>query len=387
MTISALGAAKIEVDENHWVSIGAGIRTDFKTVEDSAPDGTSRSSSFNVENVRLYINGQVHEKVKFTFNTECESCVFGQDAGDAHGAGGDIDILDAIAQFEFSPGFNVWAGRMLTPADRIELNGPFYGLSWNQYTVPLLPSDQLGTAGLLGRDDGVTIWGAVDKFQYAVGLFDGVDGGPNQEDNLLFAGRVAYNFLNMESNPGYYTSSTYYGNGGDILTLAVSYQTQENGTGTAVEQGDFNATIIDALFEKVLGNGGVVTLEGEYKWFDSENSQAAQLDPTCFCVFDGEAYFITAAYLFPSQAGWGKFQPYIRYTSNNPSSSSISGLDPVTMLPVGLPDSDLTELGVNYIIKGHNLRLNFNYTTGDANLTVAPCADVDGVLFGVQIQI
>ena len=214
-----------------------------------------------------------------------------------------------------------------------------------------------------------------------------MDGGPNQEDNLLFAGRIAYNFLNMESNPGYYTSSTYYGNGGDILTLALVYQSQENGTGTAVEQGDFNATIIDGLFEKVLGNGGVVTVEGEYKWFDSENSQAAQLDPTCFCVFDGEAWFITAAYLFPSQSGWGKFQPYIRYTSNEPSSSSISGLDPVTMLPVALPDSDLTEFGVNYIIKGHNLRLNFNYTTGDANLTGAPGADVDGVLFGVQIQI
>ena len=43
-------------------------------------------------------------------------------------------MLDAIAQFEFSPAFNLWIGRMLTPADRIEMNGPYYGLSWNQYT-------------------------------------------------------------------------------------------------------------------------------------------------------------------------------------------------------------------------------------------------------------
>src|SRR5690606_35863709 len=104
--------------------------------------------------------------------------------------------------------FNLWIGRMLTPADRIEMNGPFYGLTWNQYTVPLLPSDQIGQAGLLGRDDGATIWGSVGMFHYALGAFDGVDGGPNQDDNLLFASRISLNFLETENNPAYYTSST-----------------------------------------------------------------------------------------------------------------------------------------------------------------------------------
>src|SRR5690606_22989701 len=143
------------------------------------------SSDFDISSVRLYVSGSASEKIKFTFNTECIDCVFGET--DPIGAGGSIDVLDAIAQFELSPAFNIWVGRMLTPADRIEMNGPFCGLSWNQYNVPLLPSDDLGQAGLLGRDDGVTVWGATGKFQYAVGLFDGVDGGPNQQDNLLFA--------------------------------------------------------------------------------------------------------------------------------------------------------------------------------------------------------
>ena len=356
------------------ISVGAGLRTAFTSVEDAAPDGSDSSSNFNVQSLRLYLNGQIHEKVKFTFNTECESCVFGQDAEDKIGAAGDIDILDGIVQFELSPEFNLWIGRMLTPADRIELNGPYYGLTWNQFTVPLLPSDQLGQAGLLGRDDGITAWGAVGKFQYAVGAFDGVDGGPNQGDSLLYSGRIAYNFLNQEANPGYYTSSTYFGSLGDVLTIGLSYQYQKDGTGTATSPGDFDAVIVDALFEKVLGDQGVLTLEGEYKLFSADLTTAALADPTCFCLFDGDAFFVTAAYLFPQEIGIGRLQPYFRYTENKPDFD-------------GREDSDLSEVGVNYIISGHNLRLNANFTTGDANLTGFAGPKVDGFSIGVQIQI
>ena len=149
---------------------------------------------------------------------------------------------------------------MLTPADRIEMNGPYYALSWNQYTQPLYPSDQGGEAGRLGRDEGITVWGTLGKFQYAVGAFDGLEGYGNQSDNLLFAGRFAYNFLNMESNPGYYTSSTYYGALGNILTAAISFQTQSDGTGSAEESGDFRGYTFDLLSETVLDGGGVLTL-------------------------------------------------------------------------------------------------------------------------------
>ncbi len=36
----------------------------------------------------------------------------------------------------------------------------------------------------------------------------------------MYAGRLTYNFLNPEKNPGYYTSGTYFGTAGDILALA-----------------------------------------------------------------------------------------------------------------------------------------------------------------------
>ena len=202
----------------------------------------------------------------------------------------------------------------------------------------------------------------MDKFQYAVGIFSGFDGPANADDNLLFSGRFAYNFLNKEANPAYYTSSTYFGGGGDILTAAFFFQSQADGVGTAAESTDFLAYGIDILFEKVLGDAGVLTLEGEYKEHDVDLTASMVADASCFCMFDGETYFVTAAYLFPAQIGKGKLQPYVRYTDTEPGDFFES--------------SDLLELGVNYVISGHNARLNLNFRDGDANLTGLPGADV-----------
>ncbi|MBV1907592.1 MAG: OprO/OprP family phosphate-selective porin [Pseudomonadales bacterium] len=349
---------KLEKDDTHWLSVGAGIRAAFTSTEDAAPDG-SRNSDFDIQSMRLYFSGQVHEKVKFTFNTEE---IFGD---------GPVDVLDAFVQFELNPQFNVWMGKMLTPADRIEMNGPYYGLNWNQYTQPLYPSDQGGDAGTYGRDDGVTVWGAAGKFQYAIGVFDGLQGRGNHKDDLLVAGRFAFNFLNMEDNPGYYTSSTYYGGLGNILTLGVSFQTQNGGTGSALTSGDFTGFTVDLLSETVLEGGGVLNIEAEFKSFDADYTVATSTgDASEFVLFDGDSYFITAAYLFPGD-GFGRFQPYVRFVENDPNDGS---------------SSDLTEAGLNYIISGHNARVNLNVTSGDANISGYRGADVDSISLGVQLQ-
>jgi len=241
---NAHAAGTIKISDEASVSIGAGLRTQATIADDGAPNGDD-SFDVDVANIRLYVSGQVNDKIGLTFNTDRVD--------------GEIDVIDAIARFEFSEYFNVWAGQMLVPADRIEMNGPFYGLTWNQYTQPLFASDQdnpnddvEGQAGTFGRDTGITVWGAAGKFQYAVGIFDGVEGGPNQSDSPLIAGRFAYNFLNKEDNPGYYTSSTYHGGLGNIFTLAFSFQSQSDGVGSSLESGDFFGYTVDLLSETVL---------------------------------------------------------------------------------------------------------------------------------------
>jgi len=362
LTVVALpsqAGKKIEIDDTRWISVGAGIRAAFTSTEDGAPNG-DRKNDFDTQSIRLYFNGQVHEKLKFTFNT---AEIFGD---------GPVDVLDAFVQLEWSPQVNIWVGRMLTPADRIEMNGPYYGLTWNQYTQPLYPSDQGGDAGTFGRDDGITFWGAAGKFQYAIGVFDGLQGFGNHSDDLLFAGRFAYNFLNQEDNPGYYTSSTYYGNLGNILTLGISFQSQDGGTGSETTSGDFSGYTVDFLSETVFGNGGVLNVEAEYKDFDADFTLGTPTGDgsACFCLFDGDSYFVSVAYLFPGD-GFGRFQPYLRVVENSPSDGA---------------SSDLTEVGLNYVIAGHNARLNLNFSSGDANISGYQGADVDSISFGVQLQ-
>jgi hypothetical protein len=85
--------------------------------------------------------------------------------------------------------------------------------------------------------------------------------------------------------------------------------------------------------------------------------------------------FVSLAYLLPGDGDGMKWQPYVRYVSNEPDDGFVSS------------DTDLTELGLNMIINGHNARLNLNWSSGDAHLSGLPVADVDKLSFGVQVQI
>jgi len=260
------------------------------------------------------------------------------------------------------------------PADRIAMNGPFYSLTWGQYTVPLYPSDNdvnngaNGVAGTYAHDEGITVWGNINKFQYAVGIFDGYSGAANTSDVPLYAARFTYNFLNKEVNPGYYTSSTYFGQLGNILTVGISGQRQSDGYGSASQPGSFSGFSVDGLFEKPLSGASAITIEGEYKRFNV-STNAATPD---FSMFDGKAYFASAAYLVGKKVGTGRFQPYLRYTENKPTGAS---------------SSDLFEVGLNYIISKHKMKLNFNFTSGDASASGIKGTDTQSALFGMQLQL
>ena len=156
-------------------------------------------------------------------------------------------------------------------------------------------------------------------------------------------------------------------------------QYQEDGSGTILNPGDFFGVSVDVLFEKVLGNQGVFTFNGEYKNFSSDYALAAFTDGGAgFFMFDGDSYSLVGLYLFPQKIGIGKFQPYLRYTEIDPDSSA---------------DRDEFEAGLNYIIDGHNARVSMFYQHGDIitkGLNYAPTAGgatVDAISIAVQLQL
>ena len=362
------------------ISIGAGIRTSFSAVEEGAPGtdavpsvpSTDWSNDFAVDNARIYLNGQVHENIKFEFNTESIT----------NNTGSDFFVLDAIAKFEFNDMVNIWVGRQLVPSDRAELNGPYYHSTYEFNKTPFYMNDQGSyTAGKYGRDDGINLWGALTadkKLTYVVGVFNGRVGGPDADDNLLYAGRISYNFLDVEKNPGYYTSSTYYGKGGDIFTVGFAAQWEEDALGVAGAEGDFLGYSVDLLGETTLGNGAVATIEGEYKRFELDGVASGAADS--LGMFEGDAYTGTALYLMPGKIGIGQLQPYVRYTYNDEESSSSQ-------------DRDEYEAGINYIIDGHNARVSLMYQYGDLNskrrlnYSNATGDDVHAIKLGFQMQI
>ncbi len=64
MSGAASAGAKIENDDGtKWLSVGIGARTSFSSVENGAPNGSDRSSDFNLDSARIYLNGQIHENV------------------------------------------------------------------------------------------------------------------------------------------------------------------------------------------------------------------------------------------------------------------------------------------------------------------------------------
>lgn len=339
----------IKIDDTKWVSIGAGLRASFVSEEDAAPNGTDRSNDFMINSARIYINGQVHKNVQFELNTECDDA-----DGDGcfnGGSGDDVRVLDAVAKFEFSELFNLWMGRFLPPSDRSNLSGPYYLNAWN------FPIAQAYPAIFAGRDDGAAAWGQVNggQFKYQAGFFQGTDGGPNQEDNLLFAGRAVLNLWDPE--PGYYNSSTYYG-AKEILAVGLTYQTQSDAVGTVAAPGDFNGWSLDGLMETTLAGGGVATLETTYYSYDYDNVQP-----------DADGYFILGSYLFPSKIGIGQLQPMLRYENLDVD---------------GVGDTDVYDIGLHYVIDGHNARISFIYRNVDNAVTNR---DTDALQIGVQLQI
>ncbi|SER06095.1 hypothetical protein SAMN05421690_100717 [Nitrosomonas sp. Nm51] len=377
---------RMEYDEYRWLTIGAGYRGSGVWAQNEQNNYRDRYSN---DNARIYVNGQIHRFIKFEFNTECFWC--------NNTAKGDdpkilFTVLDAVGKFEYNRYFNVWGGRMLVPTERGELSGPYFQATHDPFKTPFFPSDfstnfGAGGAGRYGRDDGGTFWGSFEPgflpgtLSYAGGVFRGLssknDLGPNQGDDVKWAGRVTYNFLNPENNPGYYTSSTYYGTAGDILAVAFGFAYQKNGAGSLASRSDFLGLVTDVLFEKVLPeNLGVFTVNGEYKHFYADYDSRAFADPDCFCIFDGQSWTVTGLYLFPTKIGIGQFQPYGRYTSVQPDNSS---------------NREEVEGGVNYIIDGFNARISAYYQYGDLftkGLNYAPDAFGEKVnVFKLSFQI
>lgn len=354
-------AAEFKLGNDAGVTAGIGLRTSFTSTEQGAGNGIDDSKNFSAESTRLFFSGHYGKVIKGTLNFE------------KTGAGGNTDnILDAYVGFEFNDYFNIWFGHFLPPNDRGNGYGPYYATPWD---FPLLVSRYPNIQN--GRDDGVAAWGKLlnGKLVWAGGIFEGNRGGvgtaTNATHELAFSGRLAYHIWDPEPAPAY-LSGGWYGGSKDILTVGLGTFTQKDGVGLVAAPSDLDIWNVDVLFEKKF-SVGVPTLEGAYYEYKSDARDAV--------IIPGKAYLVGAAFLFPTKVGWGQFQPFYRYQSLKPDA---------ILANAGVLEMKKHDFGVNYIIKGPNAKISFqyskaeNYNYGFAGPS-APGTERDQFVIGAQL--
>ena len=396
LSVSALNAnagTTIKFGEDKSITVGLGLRAAFTNAEKGSPNGKSRSNDFDVYSARIFTSATLNKYIKGTLNLDATAGAESSFGSARSGVGDKVQVFDAIAQFEFAPEFNIWAGRMLVPNDRGNMDGPYYLSTW---LYPALVAQYPGQTN--GRDTGVTAWGKLNDahFTYAVGAFEGHNnfkGASSESSNLMYASRLQYDFWDANPVPAYFTASTLYG-AKETLAIGLAANYQKNGVGTSTLKGDYLGYNIDALMEKNIGIG-VLTLEGAVYKFDSDGvsdvntglSTSTLSAPSSTAnvggVSEGRAYLASAAFLFPEKVGWGKLQPTFRYMKFDANSTKGDGINSAN---ISSSDTEQYDLGMNYIIEGHDARLSAVYSKTKKDVANAGSTDLDKFILGVQLQ-
>jgi hypothetical protein len=338
------------------VSVGAGMRTSFSHTQFDEPEGVpdfdGTSDRLFLDSARIYFSGSASKTIKFMFNTEY------------NGASNDVEILDAAAQFVFSPGFNIWAGRFLPPSDRANLYGPYYAHHWNVFQDGV----QDGYPFIFqGRANGVMYWGQYGIVKVSAGVFDGpsLDIGGAGGD-LLTAGRVQVDLWDPEA--GYYLNGTYYG---DKNLLAIGFAAQAQGDGDPDNDDSHTAMSADFLLEKKVGMGGAFTVEAEWARYSRLGGYPSPAGP--YETNDGA--YVLGSYLFPAMSGPGRFEVLGKFAVAR------------FITPTDLDEDEkqtTTEVNLNYLIRQFNARVMIFYQ--DTRFHVSDFANSWKVGVGLQVQ-
>ena len=340
------------------IKVGFGVRSSFLANE--SEDGTvgGRARDFNLDNARIYLEGNMGENISAYLNTDINNAQ-GFPGDDGQGDG--VRILDAAIDYKLTDNVTVKMGRFLPPTDRSNLSGPFF---LNNYTFPWVQFTNGYYDIFQGRDDGVAFYGERGddvQLKWSLALMEGYDDTVAGDDNLWMVGRVVMNFLDPED--GYFNQSTYYGEK-DIAALAFTFSNQDDAHGAGL---DYTAWSFDALLETTLDGGGVATVEAAY--YDRDHDGAA-----AGVGRQGEGYFILGSYLLADSISIGniegRLQPSIRFQASDRDVQTIGDID------------RSVDYSLNYIIHGHNARVSLVFQ--DVSYTGG--ADNQNLIIGGQIR-
>jgi hypothetical protein len=299
---------------SHLPTIGLGVRLGLMLQDPKDPRSLRElhlDNSYNAVDVRF--KGEVTESLGWnaSFNADLNSAQMA--------AKSSLGVMDLLARFRASSEFNIWLGRLVVPADRSNLSGPFYIIPWNFPGFYHPGQPRVGSKhGPSSRDVGVTAWGSAfgDKLKYYAGVY-GID---VATPKAYYSGRLSYSFQGTE--PGYYGPSTFYGKR-RLVTLGVGGQYQRKGsidTSAAAATGARRDTLLlmaDLLVEEPVADVGTFTFEAQGYAFNSGYAFGSRTLPdgagTAPLFAPRKAFYLLVSYLTPRSLGVGKLQPLVRW--------------------------------------------------------------------------
>ncbi len=269
-------------------------------------------------------------------------------------------IENAWLNFGFKPEVNLRIGLYDAVFSRDALTSDSKLLLMDRSMI----KDALTAVGFADNTVGVLVHGrpAQGRFEYSGGLFDnlafdGPDGNVSREsDGLMAQGRFVFNLLDPSPLGGYgdYRGS-YLGQG---RRLAIGVSAGYLPDARIVAPGGTTELDLTAFGADVYFNQGPFSAQAEYGQYKEDVTSGTG-------GFTGKGWYAQGGYLVTSQ-----IELAVRYQQLDPSDASSTDR------------RDWTSLGGNYYIRGHNMKIQADYTLKHEQGT-----QVSNDLFQVQFQL
>jgi hypothetical protein len=307
----------------------------------------------------VYMLGQVHRMFKWQIALTLS---YGGSPGSPSTT--TWSVLDAIARFEPTPWFNIYAGRLIVVVDRFGQAGPWGTDEW--FYPGIFAGAPLATpkTGPAGRDVGVNVWGAPfgGHLKYYLGAYQLQDPALNP----LLSARLQLSLLNPE--PAFYHRNTYYGDA-ELISAGIGAQFQKDGsrqpTPAAPPAGfvpltdDHAVLSADLAIEKTLGGAGSLSVNGAAYFFEGDFRSWESL------------YLASLGFVFSPVVGIGKFRPSVRVQQAQAPAA-------------GAGVSRVIDGQLSYLIMNWYARLLLNYRHSSIDLGTGAVKD-DRLVLGVVL--
>ena len=315
---SALAGPKWEFGDDSWMQLGLLGQVHYSFLEDAVEE-----HDFYLRRGRIILSGQVTEGVKAFVETDYAN------AG-RHGVSADFDIQDAFVDVQlFGSKHWVKGGLILLPFSFENRSSAtsLLGIDYNSETIKLVND-------FVWRDYGVSLAGSfVDRIGYKIGVFDGYDddNNKNTDADLRFTGRVDVAILGEVPTGWFYSQEPVSDK--TYLYVGGGFDHQEEATLVGGIPWDNDAYVID--FQSGFALSDLLHLTVNGAWYDWDNSK-----------FDGTTAFAEGGLRYD------RIMPTFKYSFQDPDNGD--SIDDYTV-------------GLNYFLKGNNVRGGIEYRWGDSS--------------------